>query len=157
MPRLGLLGNPFETQTVGQAAEDGQNSHAVSVAHPAEIIVVGNVQPLMQPVFDSPVGAIEPQPTLSIEAFWGSTGEQRDGFGFVPLDLPSQACHLCGRRKTDLLRIGRGRANDPNFIAAFISLLATGLRAGGVRRGEKLPEVPAVVSQCFGQALVDCL
>lgn len=157
MSGLGLIGDPFDTQTVGQAAEDGQNTHAVSVAHPAEIIAVGNVQSLMESVFDSPVGAIEPQPTLGVEAFWGSTGEQRDGFGFVPLDLPSQACHLCGRRKTDLLRIGRGSLNDPNFIAAFISLLATGLRAGGVRRGGKLPEVPAVASQCFGQALVDCL
>lgn len=157
MSGLGLMGNPFDTQTVGQAAENGQNTHAVCVAHPAEIIVVGNIQPLMEPVFDSPVGAIEPQPALGLEAFWGSTGEQGDRFGFVPLDLPSQARHLCGRRKTDLLRMGWGSLNDADFIAAFISLLATGLSAGGVRRGEKLPEVPAVVSQCFGPGLVDFL
>jgi hypothetical protein len=61
--RIGLTGAPLHKEAVGQAAEDAQDAHAVGMADAAAVVIVRDIQPLVQAVFDAPKAAtIELEP-----------------------------------------------------------------------------------------------
>jgi hypothetical protein len=49
--RAALLGAPLDKEAVGQAAKHPQHPQAIIALHPAPVIVVGDVQPLVQSAF----------------------------------------------------------------------------------------------------------
>jgi hypothetical protein len=57
-----LMDAPFAEKAVGDPAEHAQDPDAVVALHPAPVIVVGDIQTLVQPAFNPPTGAVEPQP-----------------------------------------------------------------------------------------------
>ena len=46
--------SPFHEQTVGHPAKHAQNPHSVVTLNPAAVVVVGDVQTLVQAIFDEP-------------------------------------------------------------------------------------------------------
>jgi len=59
---LGLASSPFHEEAYGQATEHTEDPQAVGIAHAAAIIVQGNVQPLVQSIFDGPALPVGGQP-----------------------------------------------------------------------------------------------
>ncbi len=69
---MGLMRAPFHEQAVADAAEQARDEHRIGVANAAAIVVVGNVQALVQTVFDAgKAGAVQFQPLLCVQ-FLGS-------------------------------------------------------------------------------------
>src|ERR1700730_14994584 len=50
--RMGLVRAPLHEEAVTDAAKQARHEHAVRVANPATVIIVGNVQTLVESVFD---------------------------------------------------------------------------------------------------------
>jgi hypothetical protein len=57
-----LSAAPVDEQAVAEAAKHADDAHGMGLAHPAEIVEVGDIQALMQAGFDAPGGAIELEP-----------------------------------------------------------------------------------------------
>ena len=71
-------------------------------ANAAAVVVVRNVQPLMQAIFDATEATpVEFQPLLRIEFLWLGAGQQRDVFVLAALGLAEQSGRL--RRQRALL------------------------------------------------------
>jgi hypothetical protein len=141
---VALMGAPLHQKAVGQAPEQAQHRHAVGVADAAAVVVVRNIQPLVQAVFNAPkAGAVELQPQGSIQALGRGAGQQGDRFGFAPGGLAAYPGDLRGGREADGFGGGRGRAEDAGFIPAAIAFLSADAGAGRFLRGERLPEFPA--------------
>lgn len=68
---------PLHEETVADTAEQTGYKHGVRMADAAAIIVMGNVQPLVQAVFDAAKARpVQLQPLLGIERFgWGAGDE----------------------------------------------------------------------------------
>ena len=72
------------------------------------VVVVRNVQPLMQAIFDAAKASpVEFQPLLRIEFLWLGAGQQRDVFVLAALSLAEQSGRLGHQRKANLLRRDR--------------------------------------------------
>jgi hypothetical protein len=59
---LFLLAAPVDEQAVAETAKHADDAHGMGLAHPAEIVEVGDIQALMQAGFDAPGRAIELEP-----------------------------------------------------------------------------------------------
>ena len=139
-----LMGTPFHEEAVGQAPEQAQHRHAVGMADAAAVVVVRNVQPLVEAVFNaSKAGTVELQPPRGIQALGRSAGQQGDRFRFAPGGLAAHPGDLRGSREADGFGGCRGGAEDAGFIAASITFLSADAGAGRFLRGERLPEFPA--------------
>jgi hypothetical protein len=58
--RVRLMGLPFHEEAVAQAAEQAHDEDAGREANPAAVVIVGDIQALVQPVFDSTkAGSVE--------------------------------------------------------------------------------------------------
>lgn len=77
MLRMGLMRAPLHEETVADAPEQTGHKHGVGVANAATIIVMGNVQTLVQAVFNAAKArSVQLQPFLGIELFgWGAGNE----------------------------------------------------------------------------------
>jgi hypothetical protein len=65
---VGLVRAPLHEEAVADTAQQAQDEHGRGGAHPAAVIIVGNVQALVQTIFDTAkAGLIELQPALRIE------------------------------------------------------------------------------------------
>lgn len=90
-----LVGAPLHEQAVADTAEQTRHEHGRRAANPAAIIVVRNVQPLMQAVFDAAKASpVEFQPLLRIEFLRFRTGQQRDVFLLATFSLAQQSGRL---------------------------------------------------------------
>jgi hypothetical protein len=88
MCRMGLMRTPLHEEAVADAPEQTGHKHGVRVANPATIIVVGNVQTLVQAVFDAAeTRPVQLQPFLGIEPFGGSAGDEANVFILATLGL----------------------------------------------------------------------
>jgi len=66
----GLMGAPLHEETVADTPEQTGHKHGVRVANAATIIIMGNVQTLVQAVFDAAKSRpIQLQPFLGVELF----------------------------------------------------------------------------------------
>ena len=50
-----LVATPLHEEAIAQAQHHCENQHSVVVAHPAAVVVVGDIQALMQTVLNAPV------------------------------------------------------------------------------------------------------
>jgi hypothetical protein len=85
---MGLMRAPFHEEAVADASEDTGHEHGVRMVNAAAIIIVGNIQTLMQTVFDAAITRpVEFQPLLSIELLGWGAGNEADVFVFATLGL----------------------------------------------------------------------
>ena len=85
-------------------------THGMGLAHPAEVIEMGDIQALMQSGFDAPGGAIELEPLLGVQFLGRQAGDQRHGFGAMVAQVPAQQGDLFHARESPPLR--RWRAGN---------------------------------------------
>ena len=72
---------PFHEEAVADAAEQTRDEEGARVANAAAIVVVGNVQALVQTVFDATkASAVELQPLLRVEFLRFGAGQQGNAF-----------------------------------------------------------------------------
>ena len=155
---LGLARAPFHEEAVGQATNDAQHEHGVGMSNAATIVILRDVEPLVQAVFDAAEAAtIEPQPGLGIQLLGRGAGEQGDGLRLTAGGLAADSGYLCGRRETDRLRGSRGGAENADFIPAAIALLGACACARRFLRGERLPESPAAAFLSYRESRAGCL
>lgn len=48
-----LMGTPFHEEAVGEPSKQAHNPHALGVANAASVVVLGDIQTLVQTVFDT--------------------------------------------------------------------------------------------------------
>ena len=66
--RMGLMRAPLHEEAVADAPEQTGHKHGVRMANPATVVVMGNVQTLVQAVFDAAkTRPVELQPLLGVE------------------------------------------------------------------------------------------
>ena len=86
--RVGLAG--LIDGGVGQAEDDPadhpQHSRRPGRAHPAEVFLQRHVQAVMEPAFDHPVAALEPQQPFGLQLLDRVTADQVNGL-FTPFAL----------------------------------------------------------------------
>ena len=63
-----LISAPLHEEAVAQAQHHTENQHRVVVAHPAAVVVVGDIQSLMQAVLNAPIIPVQTQPVCPIES-----------------------------------------------------------------------------------------
>jgi len=86
--RMGLRRAPLHEEAVADAPEQTRHEHGVRVANPATIIVMGNVQTLVQAVFNAAkTRPVQLQPFLGIEFFGCSAGNEANVFILATLGL----------------------------------------------------------------------
>ena len=123
------------------------------MANPATVIVLGDVQALVQAVFDAAITRpVELQPLLGVELLRLGAGNEADVFVFAALGLAQEASRLGRQRKTNLLRrdgLGADRAAD---VMALFELEGAILRGRWLPRGENPPWGRGAVSRCSGEA-----
>ncbi len=75
------------------------------MANPATVIIVGNVQTLVEPIFNAgKPGAVKLQPSLGVEFGRFGAGDESDVFILAALSLAEQSGGLGYQRETNLLR-----------------------------------------------------
>ena len=85
---MGLMRAPFHEEAVADAPEDTGHEHGARMANAATIIVMGNIQALVQAVFDAAItGPVELQPLLGVELLGFGAGDQADVFVLATLGL----------------------------------------------------------------------
>jgi hypothetical protein len=145
---LFLLAAPVDEQAVAEAAKHADDAHGVGLAHPAEIVEVGDIQALMQAGFDAPGCAIELEPLLGVEFFRGQAGHERDGFGTVVAQVALEQGDLFDTREVHRLARGGLATEHAPFGLAFVELTPARQRRGGLARGKNPPEGREPVFRC---------
>jgi hypothetical protein len=75
--RMRLMRAPLHEQAIANAPEQPGYNHGVRMANPAAVIVMGDVQSLVQTVFDAAKAPpVKLQPLLGIELFGSGTGNE---------------------------------------------------------------------------------
>ena len=63
-----LISTPLHEEAIAQAQHHSENQHSVVVAHPAAVVIVGDIQALMQTVLNAPGIPVQTQPVCRIES-----------------------------------------------------------------------------------------
>src|SRR5207245_11786393 len=88
---MGLMGTPLHEQAVTDAAEQTRDEHGWRAANPAEIVVMRNVQPLVQAIFDAAkASSARLQPSRSVQFIRLSAAQQGEVFAIASLRLAKQ-------------------------------------------------------------------
>ena len=72
-----LVATPLHEEAIAQAQHHCENQHSVVVAHPAAVVVVGDIQALMQTVLNAPGIPVQTQPVCRIQSPRLNTGNER--------------------------------------------------------------------------------
>ena len=91
-----LLLSPAHKQAVGQAPVHAQNEHGFGFLHSASIVIVGNIQPLVEPAFNPPALPVEFEPLRCLQPLKGRAGDQGNFFVFASLGLTQEPANLGG-------------------------------------------------------------
>ena len=149
---------PLHEETVADAPQQAGHKHGVRMVDPTTIIVLGNVQTLMQAVFDAAkTRPVKLQPLLGIEFFGWGTGNEANVFILAAFGLAEQVSRLRCQGKTNLLRadrLGPDRATD---VTALFVLEGAILRGRRLPRGENRPWGRGAVPRGSGEAWVGYL
>ena len=129
---------------VGQAQDHApdrtQDACGIGVAHPAKVFLHRDIQAMMQPAFDHPITALEPEHALGLELPQGEAADEVNDF-LAPFTVAQntgpQAGHQARARKTHLGRIDFNEIQDADFRAAPVVLLSRRMRLLGWPRGKK--------------------
>lgn len=128
-------GAPLHINADGNPPEHAQHPDTRIALHPAAVIVVGDIQALVQTVFNAPPLAIELEPQAWTQPLGRGTGDQGHFFVLSSGALAHQARHLGGQGKADVLCVRQGGANGAVFIPAFILVLRSGFGVAGLPEG----------------------
>lgn len=102
---MGLMRTPLHKQAVAEGAQQARHEHGRGGANAAAVVVMRNIQPLVEAIFNAAkAGAVQFQPLLGIEFLWGRAGQKRDVFILAALGLAQQAGRLRHQGKANLLR-----------------------------------------------------
>lgn len=155
---MSLMGTPLHKPAVGDPAEEPHHEHGRRTANPAAVIIVRNVQPLVQAIFNAPkTSPIELQPLLGVELCWGRAGQQDNVFVPSAFGLAQQSGGLRRQRKANLLRRNRlGLEGAAHHLALFVSQGAE-LSRGRFPRGENPPWGRGAAARYAGARWADCL
>lgn len=129
---------PFTEKTDRQTAKHAQDPDGILVSDAAAILLCGDIQALMESIFDAPILALEFEPVRSRKVW--AAGEGINGFGFSSGGLAVKCADLSCGRKSNLFRSYGTGAQGTRFLTPtifFMSLSAI-LRRGS--RGKKPPE-----------------
>ena len=85
-----LVPPPLHEEAIAQAQHHCHNQHNVVVAHPAAVVVVGDIQTLMQTVLNAPGIPVQTQPVCRIQSPRLNTGNERHQFVFTAFGLAQQ-------------------------------------------------------------------
>jgi len=86
--RMGLMRAPLHEEAVADTPEQTGHKHGVRMANPATIIVLGNVQTLVQAVFDAAkTRPVKLQPLPGVELLGFGAGNEANVFVFAALGL----------------------------------------------------------------------
>ena len=119
---FGLALAPFHEEAIGQATQHPHDPLAIGSAHPTAVVVQGDIQPEVEPGFDSPALAVGAQPLSGSEFFGRATGHQRDALVLATGMLAHQAGRLGRKGKAEVFgRHGPG-FNGATLPAAFVAL-----------------------------------
>ena len=136
---LRLIG-PNTGKADGQATEHSKDRHGFGSAHPATILVQGNIQSLVSG-FDSPVFAPAPQQFLRVPLLGLSAGDYGPGFAAHFVFLYGgrlEFTDLSGGHKTSLFRGGALHPQLAVFLPTAVVLPALGAHFQFlVRRGKR--------------------
>jgi len=132
--RMRLVRAPLYEEAVADAPEQPGDKHGVRMANPAIIVVLGNVQTLVQAVFDAAkTRPIKLQPLPGVELCGLGTGNEANVFRLAALGLAQQASGLRGQRETNLLRSDRLGPDRAAHVMAFF------VREAAVLSGRRFP------------------
>lgn len=153
-----LVGAPLHEQAVTNAAEQAPNQHAWGSAEAAAVVIVGNVQALVQTVFNAAkTSPVQLEPSLGVKLVGSGAGEQGDFFILTTFGLAQQAGGLGGQRKANLLRGDRPRHKGAALQALLVFLQGAVLRGRRLPRGENPPGERGAVSGWSHAPWVGCL
>ncbi len=130
---FGALGAPVHEEADAQTAKEAEEAHGVAVAHAALVFLGGDVEALVEPVFDAPARAVELEPAGGGEPCGLGAGEQVDGFRLAGAGVALEHGSLRRGGKAGLLRGDWLGLEGARFRAAFIAF--AGLRPSRRRRG----------------------
>jgi len=146
---LGLMAAPVHEQAVAEAAKHADYQHGMRPTDPAEVVVMGDIEALMQAGFDAPGGAIVLEPLLGVEFLWGQAGDQGDGFGPMVAQVTAEQGDLFDTREVHRLARGGLATEHPPFGLAFVELTLAGQCGGRIRRGKNPPEGRELTFECW--------
>jgi hypothetical protein len=63
-----LVSTPLDEEAIAQAKHHSENQHGIVVAHPAAVIVMGDIQALVQTALNAPMIPVQTQPVSRIES-----------------------------------------------------------------------------------------
>ena len=128
------LDAPVEEEADAESAEETQHTDGVAVANAALVFLSGDVEAMMENVFDAPTGPIEFQPAGGWEVRGRCAGEQVDGFRLAGASVAVEQGDLRGGREANLLGGDGGAVQGAHFDPAPVAFacLRPG-RAGGER------------------------
>ena len=140
---------PVHEPTVAEAAKHADNQHGMRPADPAEVVVMGDIEALMQAGFDAPGGAIEAEPLLGAQFLGRQAGDQGHCFGAMVSQVPVQQGDLFHAGKIDRFGGGGPGTQHAPFGLAFVELTFAGQGGRRLRRGKNPPEGRALIFECW--------
>lgn len=150
-------GTPFQEEAGGEAAEHSQDPKSARGSDSALVVGVGDIQSLVQAVFDTPGQAVVRQPLLGVELGVLEAGDQAYDFVAFAFDLTSDAGDLGGERKADVFGLSGMGAKGTRLASTFVPLDLTGQLRCWLQRGKNLLEEPPACLQCSDIKWVGCL
>ena len=157
MLRMRLMGTPFHEPAVADPAQQTRHEHCRRAANSAAVVIVRDVQPLMQAIFDAAKASpVKFQPLLRVEFAGLGAGQQTDLFILATFIVAEQLGRLGHQRKANLLSrdwLGTNRA--AHQVALFV---IQGAELSGRRfpRGENPPWGREPVGRCFDGRWAGC-
>ena len=137
---MSLVATPLHEEAVAHAAEHPHDGHGRRAANAGAVVILRDVQPLMQAIFDAAkAGPVKLQPFLRIEFVRLGAGQQADVFVLTAFGLAQQPGCLGYQRKAQLF--GRDRLGDDRAAhqAALFVIQGAELRGRRLPRGENPP------------------
>ena len=127
-------------QTDDDPADHPQHARRLGRAHPAEIFLQRHIQAVMEPAFNDPVAALEPEQPFGLQLLQGVARDQIDG---LVTRLPVtkhprvQARHHLRSRKVHLAGRHGQAVQAADLHSSAVVLLPDDLRARTGARGKK--------------------
>jgi len=148
---------PMHEKAVTETAQHSGHTQGLWLAHATQIVQMGDVQALVQAVFDAPGGPVVFEPLGGVEFCGGNTGDQSYCFRLVVPQVAAEQGDLFDKREVDLLGGGAEAAQSAGLELAFVELTTARQVRGGVLRGKNNWAVFPRVYGCWPGRWADCL
>ena len=152
-----MLRAPVHKEAIGQTTKHAHNPKALGTANATTVVVLGDVQALMEAIFDIPAQAVIVEPGLGVELGRFQAGHQGDQFIVAAGALATESGRLFDQWETQSFSRGGPGLDRATFVPTLIPLYRPGRLVGGLPWGKSpLPERVSS-GRCFGAGWVGCL